>query len=175
MAVIAGVVTTDARIYWPQMFGGLQTFHQIDLIKVGEGGWIDPGGGRVRRTPDPNLRRLDTGVQDIDAIVDATRAVPDQRYAADERGSFEKALTALDFTFESPSVLRVRVALDFGEFNDDGFANDPEIWEVGIFSDHPRAGIELPAGTKLMVGYATFPQETKDSSVQLENIVRLIF
>jgi hypothetical protein len=175
MAIIAGVVTDDARVFWPQEKSGLVTFNVIDEFKVGEGGWIDPGSGKVRRIPDPALRNPVTGLQDIDAAIDADRPVVQQRYPADSRATFTKSLTVADMLFETPSILRVAIRLDFGEFNDDGFANSPELWEVGIFQDHPLAGSVYPAGTKLMVGYATFPQETKSAAVQLENIIRLIY
>lgn len=133
MAVIPGVITEDARKYWPQFFGALlgdpstttivgSTWNPvISHFKVGEGGWIDPGAGKVPRTPDPALRRLSAPlIQDIDAVVDPTRAALNQRYPADSRATFEKALIAADFLFEAPTIVRVRCLLDFGEFNDDG-------------------------------------------------------
>ena len=94
MAVIPAEVTDDARVYLPQMWGGLVTFKEINLFKVGIGGWIDPGTGAERRTPVSDLRRLDNGLQDIDIIVDPTRAVLDQRYAPiPATPSFSKALS----------------------------------------------------------------------------------
>lgn len=183
MAIIPAKVTVDARKYWPQFFGGLlgnpatttivgvQWHPVITSFKIGEGGWIDPGSGRVRRDPpEDDLRRIDNNIQDIDAIVDPTRPIMSQRYPAVDRASFEKALVLADFTYESLTTLRVRCFLDFGEFNDDGFGNDPEIWEIGLFSDHPTA-----SGEKLMVAYGTFPVETKNVTKQLENIVRIVF
>lgn len=182
MAVVPGVVTADARLYLPQLLGGIYQPGTTTVagsiwnptlthFKVGEGGWIDPGSGKVPRTPDPALRRLSAPlIQDLDAIVDATRAPIDQRYAVDERATFEKALTSGDFLFEGPTTIRVRCLLDFAEFNDDGFGNDPEIYEIGVFCDHP-----VEAGEKLMVAYGTFPVQTKDNSKQLENLIRITF
>ena len=170
MAVIPAVVTVDAREFWPKMFGGLATFKQILNFKVGEGGWVDPGGGKEPRVPDASLRRLDNSLQDIDCIVDPTRALIDQRYPTESRAYFQKDLDPADITFVSPSTLRVRCLLDFGEFNDDGYGNNPEIWELGIFSEHPTVG-----GAELMVAYATFPQETKDGTKQIENIIKIVF
>jgi hypothetical protein len=180
MAIIPAKVTVDARKYWPQFFGGLLGVPStttlvgtswnpiIKTFKVGEGGWLNPGPTR-RDPPEDDLRRLDNNIQDIDAIVDPTRPGLSQRYAADQRAFFEKAVTLSDMAFESPTTLRVRCLLDFGEFNDDGFGNDPEIWEIGLFSDHPTV-----AGQKLMVAYGTFPLETKNGSKQLENLVRIV-
>jgi hypothetical protein len=170
MAVIPAAVTDDARKYLPQMLGGLITFNAIDLFKIGEGGWIDPGGGKQARTPVGSLRRVDNSIQDIDAIVDATRAAPDQRYAAAERASFSKALAVTDMSWVSPTTLEIRCLLDTTEFNDDGFGNSPELWEIGVFGDHPTAG-----GEKLMWGYGTFPLQTKTASGPLLNIMRLVF
>lgn len=183
MAIIPAVVTTDARKFWPQFFGtllgisagattpGVAWNPLIKNFKVGEGGWQDFGAGAVPRTPDPNLRLL-TGslIQDIDAIVDPTRALANQRYPTTGRATFTKALTAPDFTFETASTIRIRCLLDFGEFNNDGFGNDPEIWEIGIFADHPTV-----AASFLMVAYATFPKEIKNGAKQLENVVRITF
>lgn len=183
MSIIPAVVTVDAKAYWSQFFGGLlgdpSTTTSIGVsfdpviksFKVGMGGWIDRGAGPVARSPDPTLRRVDNSIQDIDAIVDGTRSPPSaQRYPSTGRASFEKTLTGGDFTFESPGTLRVQCFLDFSEFNDDGFGNPPQIYECGLFSDHPTV-----AGQKLMVAYATFPLETKDISKQLTNILRIQF
>lgn len=176
MPVIPGVVTEDARKYWPQYFGTLLSGWSPEFthFKVGEGGWIDPGTGAEARTPVDDLRRLTAPlIQDIDLIVDSTRAVIDQRYphpGGGYVGYYQKALTGGDFLFEAPSTIRIRCLLDFAEFNDDGGGNNPEIWEIGIFSDHPTE-----VGEKLMVAYATFPMQVKDNSKQLENYVRITF
>lgn len=183
MATVPGVVTEDARKYWPQLIGTIfipatttntgatQWDPRIKTFKVGEGGWINPGGGAVPRTPSPSLRRLTAPlIQDLDAVVDPTRALVDQRYPAQSLATFSKALTPGDFLFESPSIIRVRCLLDFAEFNNDGFANSPEIYEIGLFSDHPTE-----AGQSLMVAYATFPMQIKDNSKQLENLIRIVF
>lgn len=182
MAIITAVITEDARKYWSQFFGlllgnpsvttvvGTSWNPAIKSFKVGEGGWTDPGSGRIRRNPvEDDLRRIDNNIQDIDAIVDGTRLVPDQRYPiASDRASFEKTLILSDFTLEAPSTLRVRCFLDFADFNDDGFGDPPEIWEIGLFSDHPTA-----IGQKLMVAYGTFPKEIKTGATPIENIVRI--
>lgn len=184
MAIILAKVTVDARLYWPQFFGGLMGAPStsttpgsswnpiIRSFKVGEGGWIDPGGGRIRRDPpEDNLRRLDNSIQDIDCVVDPTRPSLSQRYPnPQDRASYEKTLTLADFLGEAPTTLRVRCFLDFGEFNDDGFGNPPDIWEIGLFSDHPTI-----IDQKLMVAYGTVPKQTKNGSKQLENLVRIVF
>lgn len=171
MAVIAATVTDDAKVYLPQMQAGIVAYKTIYCFKVGEGGWVNLGGGDQRRSPpESNLRRLDNGLQDIDAVVDPTRAAANQRYAADRRASYTKLLVVGDFSFLSPNKLEIRCVLDTTEFNDDGFGNSPEIWEVGIFTVHPLAPVSL-----LMVAYGTFPMQTKTSSFPLMNIVRLVY
>ena len=170
MAVIPAVVTDDARQFWPQMFGGLIPFKLISEFKVGEGGWIDPGGGPTPRTPVGSLRRLDNGIQDIDAVVDPTRILANQRYAAAERASFTKALAASDFSFVSPTKVEVRCFLDLADFNDDGFGNSPNIYEIAVFSEHPTL-----VGQKLKLAYGTFPLQVKTSGISILNVVRIIF
>jgi len=190
MAVIVAEVTDDARKYWPKFFGGMEgtpgtptvpgsppsVFDpRVKFFKVGEGGWVDPGSGKERRTPDPSLRRLSSPlIQDLDAVVDATRAPAAQRYAATERATFKKDLTSSDLSFTSPSTLEIECLLDFSDFNDDGYGNDPEIWEIGIFTDHPEeSGLGVDEG--LMIAYGTFPLEVKDSTKQILHIVRITF
>ena len=135
MAVIPGVVTDDARLYLPQLLGGIYIPEsvtnvgasewdcRIKTFKVGEGGWIDPGSGAVPRTPATDLRRVSAPlIQDLDCVVDTTRNPIDQRYPSDSLATFEKSLTGADFLFEAPTTIRVRCLLDFAEFNDDGFS-----------------------------------------------------
>lgn len=183
MAIVEAVITEDARKYWPQFFGGLvndpatstlvgSTWDpRINLFKVGEGGWVNPGSGKAPRTPVTNLRRLSAPlIQDLDAIVDPTRALIDQRYPSDSRATFSKAISPADVLFEGTSAIRVDCLLDYADFNDDGFGNDPEIYEIGLFSDHPTE-----AGEYLMIAYGTFPAQIKDNATQLLNTIRITF
>ena len=170
MATIAAQITEDARRYLPQMWGGLLPMKTLNYFKVGEGGWIDIGAGHQQRTPVADLRRVDNSLQDIDAIVDATRIAADQRYATTERATFTKAIALSDMSFVSPSKLEVRCLLTETEFNDDGYGNSPEIWEIGLFSDHP-----VFAGQLLLVAYGTLTTgQVKTSSSPLMNIVRIV-
>lgn len=181
MAIIVATITDDCRKFWPQIFGGIFPFEPITTFKVGEGGWINPGGGPIPRTPDSTLRdvvilpNFPYPLQDIDAIVDQSRSDASlvTRYPSNRRGHFEKALGAPDFSFEAPSTLRIRCRLDFTDFNDNGSGFNPQIWELGVFSLHPDQ-ISFP-GQKLMVAYGTLPQEIKDNTKQLENIMRIVF
>lgn len=190
MTTVLAVVTEDARKYWPQFFAGLMGVPgtptmpgtpptiwdpRIKFFKVGEGGWYDPGSGAVRRTPDASLRRVSAPlIQDIDAAVDPTRLPIDQRYPANSRATFWKSISISDVSFIPPTTIEVECLLDFGDFNDDGYGNDPEIWEIALFSDHPEeAG--LAAGQGLMLAYGTIPKETKDATKQILNRMRFTF
>lgn len=200
MAIILATVTEDARKYWPQFFGGLLGISDNGTVndppgpptwdprllsfKVGEGGWVDPGGGPVPRAPDPTLRVLvapPNDVQDLDAIVDPTRPLISQRYntlPTPTTATFEKAFVPADLTYPATNTIQARCFLDFGDFNDDGFGNSPEIWEIAIFSDHPafaRVAIGTPGAKRLMVAYGTVPKEIKDATKQIQHFVRVVF
>lgn len=156
MAVVEGVVTDVAREKWAKTFGNVApespgATDVVSYFKIAEGGWIDPGGGREPRTPDPTFN-------DVDVIENPGR------YPADSVFIFQKSFIAADLTFEATTTLRVRCFLDFAEANDDGFGNDPEFYEIGVFD-----------GDDVLIAYFTFPLETKNVAKTLENVVRLVF
>lgn len=165
MAVIQGVLTDRAREFWPKMFGSLTTFKPIIRFVVGEGGWKDDGGGnKVRRLPDPTLDHLD--------IVQNSSRYGSGSLDPDSVATFSKNLVATDFTFVSPTTLEVSCLLDFGEFNDDGLGNSPEIWEIGIFSewpDYPTTQNPITGANEMMVAYGTVDGQIKDATKQLLN------
>ena len=156
MAVFTGVVTDQALEKFARALAGDPGGSPMSLLngatfKFGEGGWINPGPGKVPRVPDPTLT-------DVDAIARPFL------YPADSRYVFTKTFPAPDVFWEAPSVARCRLFLDFGEANDDGFGNSPEFWEVGIFDT-----------TGMMVAYFTMPVQVKTPIVQIENVGRIIF
>ena len=157
MAEILGEVTDLGRELFPKMLGGLLPMQTVSYFKVGEGGWIDPGSGKVRRTPS-------AAFTDLDAVLDVSRPLIDKRYPADSLATFQKLFVGGDLTFVAPTTLRCRCFLDFGEFNNDGFGNSPEIWEVGIFDTDDN-----------MLGYGTVVLQLKDITKQVENFFRFVF
>ena len=157
MAIIPAVVTDVGREYLGKYLGGLVAFETLVQFKYGEGGWIDPGGGPVPRTPDPTLT-------DIDAILDPLRPVPSQRYPATSWASYAKLFIGGDITFVAPNTIRCRCFLDLAEFNDDGYGNSPEVWELGVFDSGGR-----------MIGYGTFPIQIKDNTKVLDNTMIFTF
>lgn len=184
MPTIDAVVTDDACRYYAMFFGGILATPGTPTnvltpvwdprwrcVRWGEGGWVDPGSGRVPRSPSPSLRRLaNPQIQDLDAAVDVTRG-GSARYAADERAVFQKNINwSTDVDYVEPGVAKIRCILGTGEFNDDGFGNPPEIWEIGVFSDHP-----LISGQLLMVAYGTMARVTKIPSEEVERIIRIRF
>lgn len=145
----------------------------ITSFKIGEGGWVDNGAGKQARVPDPDLRFVASppgDIQDLDCIVDPTRPSVDQRYPDGTRAVFEKQLLATDMVYEADYITKVTCNVLTTEFNDDGYGNSPEVWEIGLFSDHPTV-----LGEKLMVAYGTFPLQTKNNLTALSNIVRIAF
>lgn len=171
MAIINAVVTNVARQLWPQMFGGLAPFQQVSYFRYGEGGWVNPGSGAVRRDPP------DRTFTDLDLALDTGRSGPNKRYnISTNLGFFQKTLLPTDLVFEGPTTLRIRTFLDFGEYNTKnatgatlvynvgGTFTSPEIWEVGIYDTANN-----------LIAYGTIPKETKDNTKQIENDVRIVF
>jgi len=153
MPLVPGILTDAARNAWPRMFYGDVVFKNISYVKFGEGGWVDPGNGRVPRTASQM-----TGLTNLDCVVNPNN------YPVDSRGTYQKNLAPADFSIENNSVLKIRCFLDFGDWNDDGNGNNPEIWELGVFDESNR-----------LVAYATFQKITKDNTKQLEQFVRIGF
>lgn len=159
MPTIVATPTILALDLIPRYWGGSLALEPIDQFRVGEGGWIQTLAGRVARTPDPSLTDLDV-------------AINPSRYPLDSRASFAKALAPGDITYTSLTdggMLEVTCLLDFGEFNDDGYGNFPNIQEIGLFSDNPSA----PG--KIMVAYVTLAMQEKNPAVQLSNAVKISF
>ena len=157
--VIQAIIPNAAIDALLQQYGGLGSpFAAIDSFKVGEGGYELTASGKVPRDPtDPGaLGARGPFLTDLDAIQNPSD------YPV-ETGTFQKALVSpSDFNFDAVTrTLEVTCLLDFGEFNDDGFGNAPEIYEIGLF-----------AGT-LMVAYGTMTQQVKTPGVQIPNIVRI--
>jgi len=155
MAVIIGVITDTCKTQWAKMHGDLIPFSKISFFRMGEGGWQNPG--PVPRIPDPTFT-------DLDALLDPSRALINQRYAADERFAYQKSFVGGDIVEISPGVLRCRCFLDFGEANNDGFGNSPEFWEIGVYT-----------ATGKLLTYATFPLQLKDATKSIENFVDILW
>jgi hypothetical protein len=131
----------------------------VDSFKAGEGGYIIAAGGAISRDPSAHVTETD-----IDIIVDAGRPAGSKRYSTPSTTPyFQKSLVSGDFDYSSTPypTLYVSCILDFGEYNDDGDGNYPEIWEIGLFSGSD------------MVAYATFDKQIKSPDVRVVNVVRL--
>lgn len=167
MAIFTATATTVGLTKLAKYPGGVIPLDLITSFKVGEGGWIDPGTGRVPRTPDPDLT-------DLDIIMDLARLPADKRYnVGEELGYFSKALVPGDFSSPGVGVLRVSCKLLLAEYNlkTDGTLvyvtgappASPVIWEIGLFD----AGGD-------MILYGTMTSETKTGLIQIENVCRLV-
>lgn len=155
--VINAIITNAALDNILQSWANTATFNDIDTFKVGEGGYITTAAGQVPRDPTDPGPTLVRGpyLTDLDAIQNPSD------YPT-ETGTFQKALNPGDFNYISATkTLEVACLLDFGEFNDDGFGNAPEIYEIGLF-----------AGS-LLVAYGTMTQQVKTVADQIPNIVRV--
>lgn len=190
---IDAIMMVDASIAWASLIAGTTGFTvpddapptvgwnpKITHFKIGEGGWINNGTGAEPRTPVSTLRRTagDTSalfdgdyVQDLDAIVDGDRPLNEQRYAANRRFTFEKALTAPDITHPSPGVSRFNCVLTAPEANDNGSGLSPQFWEIGLYCEHPDPLIT----DKLLIAYATFPMIEKTVASPETIVVTLYF
>lgn len=149
--MILCTITDAALLKYPREQGGLQVFKAVSYFKVGEGGWVDPGTGKVRRTPDPTLT-------DLDCIVNPSR------YPVDSRFTFQKTLQPnVDMVIDA-GALKMTCTLAQLEANDDGLGNNPEFWEIGIFDEDD-----------VMLIYATMPEQIKSNAGAITDIIRQIW
>lgn len=179
MPIIQASVTSLARSLFPQMLGGLLPHQIVSFFRIGEGGWR-VSGVRVRRD---DLVEKAT-FTDLDIILDAGRpgnGFGPKRYNVGESlGYFQKSFVPGDLTYEAPNTLRCSCYLDFPEYNTKqtpapggstaliydagGPYIAPQLWEVGIYD---------AAGN--LLAYGTMPQQDKNNTKPLENIVRISF
>jgi hypothetical protein len=157
MPIVQAVVTTAGMDAFADGFTGASVLAAVDSFKVGEGGYKVELSGNVPRVPDPLLTDLDIlGIE-----------YPG-RYVVSTTPTFQKALSyPADFTKTyAPSgfpIVEVACLLDFGDYNNDGDGNDPEIYEIGLF-----------AGS-VMIAYGTFDVQTKNFGNQIPFVVTLNF
>ena len=150
--VVSAVVTDVWRAKLAGIYAGTQTFALPLSFKIGEGGWIDPGGGKEPIPPS-------TSKIDIDPATDG--------YAFSSQYVFTKNLTGVDLTFTSPSRLEIRCFISASEANTDLEGNPPELFELGIF--------DAVGGGGTMLVYSTFPIEIKTASKALEHVIFVDF
>ena len=137
-----------ARIYVDDT--SLGAFSLPTSFKFGEGGWIDPGGGKEPLPPDETLTDVTAGTG---------------IYVAPSDFIFEKSFVpGTDFTFVSSARAQLRCFVATSEANDDGNGNPPEFFELGIFD-----------ATGNMLVYSTYPLEVKTVSKALEHIIFIDF
>jgi hypothetical protein len=151
MPVSTGVLTTEAADKFAEALVNGDAMVAPSYFRFGEGGWYDDAGTQRPRTPD-------AAQLDIDCIENPGL------YPAQGRYYFEKAFSPGDVVAESPGICACTCFLDFGEANDDGFANDPEFWEIGVYDSDD-----------VLLAYCTFQMETKNAGKQLEHVVRISF
>ncbi len=156
MATVIGVMTEDFEEglskWHANVAGGFNDRIFGGGFRIGEGGWVDIP-PKVPKTPNPTL-------SDLDAAENPGTYPVDSRFVFPAVGA--KAFKSIIQV--APNVVRLECEVDFGEANDDGFGNDPEFWELGVFDS---------AGH--MVAYFTFPVDVKNNLNQLLYEIDLIF
>jgi hypothetical protein len=150
--VVSAVVTDVWRAKLAGIYAGTQTFALPLSFKIGEGGWIDPGGGKEPIPPS-------TAKTDVDPAGDG--------YPVGSQFVFTKDLSGVDLTFTSPSRLEIRCFISASEANDDGTGAPPELFELGVF--------DAVSGGGTMLVYSTFPIEIKTASKALEHVIFVDF
>lgn len=147
MAILTGVMTTRGRRRLAESFGQVGGFSYTNAVyfKIGMGGYLVVGDGRVPKSPNPAL--LD---------IEATGAPGDY--------FLQKTLVANDFTFIEPSIMQVRCRVEPTEGNDDGNGNAPRFFEIGLFDADDN-----------MLVYTTFPEQTKQANKILTNFIQVYF
>jgi hypothetical protein len=118
----------------------------IKYFKIGERGYVETVNGRIPKVPDPTLT-------DIEA-----NGTPGTDFF------FQKEFSAADIIFISPSTIQFRCRLVAGEANDDGTGEFPKFYEIGVFDTND-----------IMVGYATFDEQTKNPTKILTNYGQIFF
>lgn len=144
---IEAVVTDIGRQRLLEGWGQTTALGFVTDFKVGEGGWENTPGGLVPRDPTDPGSSANRGpvLVDLDCIENPGD------YPVDSRATFTKALVLVDFAFTGNTTLEATCVLLAGEFNDDGYGNFPELYEIGLFN---------VAGE--MVCYGTFPRVEKN-------------
>jgi hypothetical protein len=150
-ANVSAIITEVVRIKWTKVDLGLEqeTHSKLKYFKIGEGGWIDEGAGKVPREP------LVTQT-DLDCIEHP------ENYPEDSRYFYQKDFRSEDLSFEQPITALIRCFLDFDEANN---ANGslPSFWELGVFDEDDT-----------LVIYGTFEEIIKTEEKQINQEVRLI-
>ncbi len=118
-------------------------------FKIGEGGWYTVGADKAQRTPT-------AGQTDLHCITNPGL------YPADSVYVFTKSFVAGDVTAVAGGIVRCNCLILQAEANNDGFGNDPEFWELGIFDSDG-----------VMISYGTFPREQKNALIQIRHTVSI--
>ena len=155
---IEAVVTDIGRRRLLEGWGQIGALGAVASFGVGEGGWVDTPAGRVPRDPtDPG-----PGANRGPVLVDLDCVENPVDYPIDSRASYVKALGPGDLALTGNWVLSATCFLDFGEFNDDGHGNFPELYEIALFNAANEA-----------VAYGTFPRVEKNPGVSRTLVVRI--
>jgi len=164
--IIQAIITDDGREALAKSFGGVSggfDWSYGNYFKIGTGAFFDTGIDLEPVTPDPSL-------SDIQSVVSGIFW-------------YRKTFEPSDILFISPATIQFRCFLDLEEANgdiseeadtlpnQDGPKNSaslgsaaPKFFEIGVFDKQDK-----------MVGYGTFPAETKLNTKTLNHLVNFNF
>lgn len=164
--IIQAILTDDGREALAKSFGGVSGGFDWSYgvyFKIGTAGYVDTGMDLEPVTPDPALSDIQSGVSGV--------------------FWYRKTFDPSDILFISPATIQFRCFLDLEESNgdiseepdtpanQDGPKNSgslasqaPKFFEIGVFDAQNK-----------MVGYGTFPAETKLDTKTLNHLVNFNF
>ena len=171
MAAILGVITNQAQALLAQAHAGHGSLPTVAYWKVGQGGFKITGGVRSPILALPSQTYLDILENPTNYNTNAYNLINgygDLGYAPTYGGvgitdlTWGTNLFFIAGTSTTPPMLQINALLDFGVYNSSGGLS-PQIWEIGVYDN--------ATPTNNLIGYATFPMETKTSDAQILNTV----
>lgn len=144
---LQGVLTNKGRDTLAGSFAhvGGEPLSYAVYFKIGEGGYQETPAGNVPKPPDP--AKLD---------IEAT-GTPGNMW-------FRKDFLPGDIQKVGEGRRQFRCRLTADEANDDGTGAAPKFYELGIFDNND-----------VLICYATFDEQTKNSTKVLDNSVQVVF
>lgn len=164
--IIQAIMTNDGHAALAKSFGGPSggfAYSYGMYFKIGTGAWVSVGGQQQPVTPDPALHDIQAATSGI--------------------YWYRKTFQPSDLLFVSPATMQFRAFLDLTQANGNPL-NEPD---TPTHQDGPKNSSTLGAAAPIffeigifdandvMVGYATFPGETKLDTKTLNHLISVNF